>query len=132
MAGNGVPNLKNNKLEREAKAWLGVPYRMGGTNKSGTDCSGFVRAIYSKVYGKTLVRQSRDMAKNISKKIKKERRLKEGDLVFFKIKGNRISHVGIYLKDGLFIHASSSRGVVVSSLDEKYYSKRFCYGGRMK
>jgi lipoprotein Spr len=57
--------------------------------------------------------------------------LKEGDLVFFKIKSSRITHIGIYLGDRRFAHASSSRGVVISNLDEPYYARHFYRGGRI-
>jgi murein DD-endopeptidase / murein LD-carboxypeptidase len=131
-ANNSISKLKNKALEREVKLWLGTPYRMGGTTKSGTDCSGFVGNVYSAVYGIKLTRSSKDMVKEVSKTIKKPRKLKEGDLVFFKIKGNRVSHVGIYLNDGNFVHASTSRGVIINNLNEDYYKKRFYRGGRFK
>ncbi|MBX9449881.1 MAG: C40 family peptidase [Taibaiella sp.] len=70
-------------------------------------------------------RTSRDQY-SISKKIGSKDELREGDLVFFKIRSRAISHVGIYLADGKFAHASSSKGVVISSLDQDYWSKILC------
>lgn len=122
-----VPVIKDKKLKAEVQRWLGAPYKAGGTSPKGTDCSGFVYSVYKKVYGVSLPRRSRDMYKIVNKK--KERKLKEGDLVFFRTLGARISHVGIYIADGYFVHASSSRGVVWSNLDEEYYKKNFAKGG---
>lgn len=130
-AGENIPELENDRLTEEIECWIGTPYRMGRSSKKGTDCSGFVRSIYSDVYGIELVRSSADMVHHISKKIKKTQKLEEGDLVFFKINGRRVSHVGIYLRDGMFVHATTLSGVIVSHLDEAYYKKRFYCGGRM-
>jgi lipoprotein Spr len=60
------------------------------------------------------------------------RNLREGDLVFFKINNRKVSHVGIYISNNKFVHASTSRGVVVNDLDEEYYARRFAYGGRVR
>lgn len=110
--------------------WYGTPYRMGGTSKSGIDCSAFVRALYEKVYSTGIDRTSRDQfAASIRLKDKEE--LQEGDLVFFKIKTRRISHVGVYLANGKFVHASSSRGVVISDLNDSYWVRYYAGGGRI-
>jgi len=129
-AKNSKPKIKDSKLRTEINRWIGAPYRAGGTSPKGTDCSGFVYSVYKKVYGVDLPRRSRDMYKVVSKK-KKQKKLKEGDLVFFRTVGPRISHVGIYISDGYFVHASSSRGVVWSNLDEDYYRKNFAKGGEV-
>ncbi|WP_299231828.1 C40 family peptidase [uncultured Bacteroides sp.] len=123
----------NHKLYLEAADWIGTPYRYGGTNKKGVDCSGLTSAIYKNVYRKRLSRNSDEQRKKDCRKVTK-RNLKEGDLVFFH-NGKRkrtASHVGIYLKNGKFIHASTSVGVVVSSLNERYYDKHWLQGGRVK
>lgn len=123
----------NIPLYAETSLWLGVPYRYGGTTKAGSDCSGFVWQVYHRVYGKRLERSSDDQAKKNVHKVSKGG-LKAGDLVFFRTtqKSKKIDHVGVYLKDGYFIHASTSRGVIVSHLDEDYYKKTWQKGGRVK
>ncbi|MCQ2204079.1 MAG: C40 family peptidase [Bacteroidales bacterium] len=124
----------NTKLYAECASWMGVPYKYGGTSKSGTDCSGFTYSVYKAVYGKTLTRQSAGMLSDNCTRIKKEQ-LREGDLVFFRTDGKRTStpnHVGIYLKNNKFIHASTSKGVVVSDLNQDYYVKNWIAAGRVK
>lgn len=119
------------KLMLECASWLGVKYRYGGNNKNGVDCSGLTCNIYRNVYSHSLHRSSFDQYSKDVKKIKRKK-LKSGDLVFFATgSSDRVSHVGIYLKDNLFIHASSSRGVVVSDLDQKYYKERWVSGGEV-
>lgn len=121
----------NHRLYVESSKWVGVPYRRGGTGKRGTDCSGLTSTLYKKVYHKKLERSSEDQRKKDCRKVNK-RNLREGDLVFFHNgkKKRTASHVGIYLKDGKFIHASTSRGVIVSSLHETYYRTHWLSGGR--
>lgn len=124
------------ELYIEAANWLGTPHREGGLTQRGIDCSGLVYIIYKKIYGKNLKRNSRDiMEENCRKKSKHS--LREGDLVFFntgrgwKTRSN-INHVGIYLKDNKFIHSSTSRGVMISDLDEDFFKKAWVCGGRVK
>ena len=121
----------NHALYVESGHWIGVPYRGGGTTKRGVDCSGLTSAIYKKVYRKSLERNSDDQRKKDCRKVKKSK-LKEGDLVFFHNgrKKKRATHVGIYLKDRKFIHASTSQGVIISTLDEEYWKKHWLSGGR--
>lgn len=126
-------NLEDNhKLYLEAADWIGAPYRGGGDSKRGTDCSGMVYQIYRKVY-RTQVPRNTEELKDKSNKIAK-RNLKEGDLVFFSSNRSKrkVAHVGIYLKNGKFIHSSTSRGVIVSRLSEDYYSKHWISGGRIR
>lgn len=109
--------------------WEGTPHVMGGNTKKGVDCSGFVIQAYLQVYHLGFLgRTAEDLFSEMEPIKRKD--LKEGDLVFFKIKGHRIDHVGIYLGKGDFAHASSSRGVMVSNLSEPYFNKRFFMGGR--
>lgn len=121
----------NHKLYIEAADWIGVPYRPGGDTKRGADCSGLTSQLYRKVYHTKLPR-STDEQKEESNKVAK-RNLREGDLVFFTSNrsGRKVAHVGIYLKDGKFIHASTSSGVIVSRLEEKYYMQHWMSGGRV-
>lgn len=122
----------NKNLYKEVDSWLGTPYKYGGNTKSGTDCSGFVVSVYSKVYGKKLYRSSYQIYDNNCEPIKK-RDLREGDLVFFASKkGRRIDHVGIYLKNNKFAHATNSRGVIISDLDERYWANSFVAAGRVE
>lgn len=123
---------KNMKLYAECSLWIGVPYKYGGTSKRGVDCSGLTMNVYKKVYKKKIARSTDDLAKE-TKKISKNN-LYTGDLVFFSTskKKGKITHVGIYFKDGYFIHASTSRGVVVSNLNEDYYRRNWIRGGRVR
>lgn len=129
--GMDIEMKDNHRLYVESSKWMGVPYRNGGTSKRGTDCSGLTSSLYKKVYRKKLERSSDDQRKKDCRKVSK-RNLREGDLVFFHNgrKKRKASHVGIYLKNRKFIHASTSRGVIISSLDEEYYRKHWLSGGR--
>jgi len=120
---------ENKKLIKSMAAWKGTPYKYGGTTKKGTDCSGFVSTIYKEVYNKKLHRRSRDMIKDV--RIIRKSKLKTGDLIFFKTRGRKISHVGIYIADNKFIHAAS-KGVVVNNLDQAYYKKTYYKSGKVK
>lgn len=119
----------NQALIQEVADWLGTRYKAGGNTKAGTDCSGFVSSVYQKVYGKSINRSSGDIYKQIREVSKSQ--LKEGDILFFKIKSSHINHVGLYLNQNKFIHSSTSKGVIVNSLDEEYYSKYFFAAGRL-
>jgi cell wall-associated NlpC family hydrolase len=108
--------------------WLGVAYKYGGASKSGTDCSGFVNNCYTFVYNRKLPRRSIDIFQKTQILPKDE--LTSGDLVFFKTLGSKVvNHVGVYLWNGYFAHASSKRGVVISQLGEGYYQKTYAGGG---
>lgn len=123
-----VSATSNMKLFDFVYEWIGTPYRFGGGTKKGIDCSAFTKTLYSQVFNIDIKRNSRDIFSMVSP-VKKDE-LKEGDLVFFKIHSRSISHVGIYLGNSRFAHASS-RGVAVSSLDDDYYSRYFYKGGRV-
>lgn len=120
----------NEALYAAVNSWLGVPYKYGGTDRSGIDCSAFVGTIYKQVYGKSLHRTANDILRDVNLIGRKE--LREGDILFFTNSKGKVSHVGIYLKDGLFAHASTSQGVCVSRVDDTYWSKHFYKGGRVK
>jgi len=125
---NGSENLE---LIQTIDKWLGVPHKMGGCSTSGTDCSCLVKNIYKSVYQIDLHRVSADIFKYDVDPLDRNR-LSEGDLVFFKIDGIKISHVGIYIKNDKFVHASTSKGVIISDLQTDYYKNRFYSGGRVK
>jgi LysM repeat protein len=116
-------------LVRVAKTFLGVPYKLGGSTLKGIDCSALVKKIYE-IFNIQLPRTTREQFK-IGKKVDMDQ-LEEGDLVFFRRGGNR-AHVGIYVGDNQFVHASSySREVKIDHLNTPYYSQRFLRGVRVK
>jgi cell wall-associated NlpC family hydrolase len=116
-------------LVRVVKTFLGAPYKLGGSTLKGIDCSAFVKKIYE-VFNIQLPRTTREQF-SIGKKVQKDQ-LEEGDLVFFRERGNR-AHVGIYVGENQFVHASSySREVKIDYLNTPYYSKRFLRGVRVK
>jgi len=128
IMGVALNTTSNMKLFSFVYDWIGTPYRFGGGSKKGIDCSGFTKQLYEQVFNLDIKRNSRDIFSMVSPVKKTD--LKEGDLVFFKIRSRSISHVGIYLGGNRFAHASS-RGVAVSSLDDNYYSRYFYKGGRL-
>lgn len=128
----GIPldGSENEKLISEVSSWIGTPHKMGSCSKSSVDCSCFVKMVYQQVYGVTLERTSEAMLKNNCKSIARSS-LREGDLVFFSTKGGKPSHVGIYLKNSYFVHTSTTRGVMISNLNEPYYQKNYLESGRV-
>ena len=131
--GIDIDRKDNHALYLEASRWIGAPYRNGGNSRWGIDCSGLTSQIYRNVYRQHLHRSAEEQRLLDCHK-KSKRNLREGDLVFFHngSRKRRASHVGIYLKDGRFIHASTSRGVIVSHLNEPYYRKHWLSGGRVR
>lgn len=117
-------------LVAEAARWLGVPYKYAGNDKKGVDCSGLTSQVFLKTLNVKMPRSSREQQQWCTN-IKKEN-LQPGDLVFFATGSNRnrVSHVGIYIGNGDIIHASSSRGVIISNLGETYYLSRYHSSGR--
>jgi lipoprotein Spr len=110
--------------------WLGTPYRYAGNSEHGIDCSGFVNMLCNRVYGiNPGARSSTDIYERVDHIDRED--LQEGDLIFFRIHRRRISHVGIYLGNSLFVHASTSRGVIISNLNEPYYKRYFAGAGRI-
>lgn len=112
------------QLYTQFQSWQGTPYRLGGYDQSGIDCSGFVARTYSDLFNRQLPRTTTAQSK-VGKKIKR-RELQAGDLVFFKIKNRgKLRHVGIYLSDGQFLHASTSKGVTISNLQNSYWQASY-------
>ncbi|MCS6989182.1 MAG: NlpC/P60 family protein [Chloroherpetonaceae bacterium] len=122
------PDAKE-RLQAEMEKYLGVRYRYGGMSESGMDCSGFVARVFNDALNVKLPRSSSAQAK-VGAPVSRAN-LKFGDLVFFKIRRNRISHVGVYLSDGNFIHASTKVGIIVSSLNEPYYKRTYATARRL-
>jgi len=123
-----VEKIKNDKLFEYITQWWAVPYRIGGNGMNGIDCSAFVKGVVQNTYKIDLPRTSREQA-DFSTSISKDE-LTEGDLVFFNTRGG-ISHVGMYLNNNKFVHASTSNGVIISDLSETYWNKRFVKAGRI-
>lgn len=116
-------------LNEKIDALLGTPYKSGGSNEKGFDCSGFTSYVFAK-FDIELTRTSRSQAEEGNWVAKED--LRPGDLVFFETgKKGIISHVGIYIGDNMFAHSASDDGVVKSSLDESYYKKRYVTARRI-
>lgn len=122
--------ITNLSLYNFIEDWYGVRYRLGGNDKNGIDCSAFVQTLYDNVFCTDLVRTAFQQFL-MCKTVWSADSLKEGDLVFFKTRGKRISHVGIYLMNDRFVHASSSQGVIISSLNESYWSRSYAGAGKI-
>jgi len=122
--------MQNFSLYSFIENWYGTPYRLGGTSKRGIDCSAFVQELYNNVYKTDLLRTAGEQFASTMRLFSKSE-LKEGDLVFFKIRSSRISHVGVYLSQGNFVHASRSQGVTISNLGEAYWQHYYAGGGRI-
>ncbi len=113
------------RLIMEIIKYLDTPYKFGGSSLNGIDCSAFTQSVYQDALNINLNRTARDQF-NQGKVVANREELQFGDLVFFNTRRRvRPGHVGIYIGDGLFAHASTKGGVMISSLDEDYYSKRF-------
>ncbi len=123
-------SITNQKLYQFIDEWYAVPYKYAGKTKAGIDCSGLVSTLYLAVYQKTISPSTKVLIDEV-KKID-ESKLKEGDLVFFKIESKTVSHVGMYLQNNKFLHASSKKGVMISDLSEPYFKKYFLSAGRVQ
>lgn len=109
--------------------WYGAPYKYGGRSKNGIDCSNFVSELYQNIYhlsvsgsSSSIYNQCKPLSRNA---------LREGDLLFFKIEKDNISHIGVYLQNNKFVHATTKKGVMIDDLDEAYYKKYFYKAGRL-
>ena len=129
IMGVALSATSNLKLYQFVYDWIGTPYRLGGGTKKGIDCSGFAFQLYNKVFNTIIGSNSRNIFSMVNPINKDE--LKEGDLVFFKIGSRSITHVGVYMGNNKFAHASSSKGVMISDLDESYWRRYYYKGGRL-
>jgi hypothetical protein len=129
LLGYSIDTFCNHTLITTVADWLGTPYVHAGYSKAGIDCSGFVSKMYKEIFGIDLTHSSSAMIYQMKEMVKKKD-LKEGDIIFFRIHGKRISHVGMYLGDNKFVHASSYRGIVVDDLRQPYYVKAYYTAGR--
>ncbi|MFM8711159.1 MAG: C40 family peptidase [Sphingomonadales bacterium] len=124
-----VELLPSSGLLEQIDPWMGVPYRSGGSSRSGIDCSAFTMQVLDRCCGYKLPRTSRQQhAVCVPASVES---LSSGDLLFYATRGRGVSHVGIYLGNGKFAHASVSNGVTVSDLSDPYYQKRFISAGRI-
>jgi cell wall-associated NlpC family hydrolase len=116
-------------LNQQYEDWHRVPHRMGGVSKSGIDCSGLVYTTYRNRLGVDVPRSTASQSK-LGRSISREQ-LRAGDLVFFKT-GVFTRHVGMYLDDGDFLHASSSNGVTISNLEDRYWTRTYWKARRIQ
>ena len=128
LLNRNVEFIINSSLFSFIDEWWATRYRYGGTSKKGIDCSAFTSLLMSTVFAVKLPRTAREQY-NESEKVNRDE-MAEGDLVFFNTRGG-VSHVGVYLGGDYFVHASTNQGVMISSLEEPYYEKRFIGGGRI-
>ena len=125
-----VESITNITLLKKIDEWIGTPYVYGGSTKNGVDCSYFALDVMQVTFNKKLNRTAAEQYAQ-SKRINWNE-LKEGDLIFFKTQGpNKVSHVGIYLSNNKFVHASSKKGVTISDLSEPFYQRTLFSMGRI-
>ncbi|MEE9429401.1 MAG: C40 family peptidase [Melioribacteraceae bacterium] len=125
-------NSKKKKFLYKLAEYINTPYQYGGETKSGMDCSGFTQTVYKKSLNVDLPRTAREQFK-VGEKIGSKSDLKFGDLVYFDTSSLHFpGHVGIFLDKDLFAHASSSRGVIISSLNNTYYANKYIGATRIK
>jgi len=123
-------NIQNGRLYAFIDQWMGTPYKFGGIDKNGVDCSGLSVLLEAEVFGLNIPRTTSQQIHIIKRKYEEE--LGEGDLVFFDFDGKKFSHVGIYLQNGYVLHASSSRGVMIVRLHDPSMYKHFSRAGSIQ
>jgi len=128
-AADAMAKLKSKPLYRFINDWTGVKYKLGGLDKRGIDCSGFALLLQKDIYGKSLPRRSKDQADAVKKRSLSN--LKEGDLIFFSFGGKEVDHVGVYLNGDFFVHASTTRGVIVDDLTLPVYQRSIVKTGTL-
>ena len=123
-----LDNHRVNRLHQFYKKWKGTPYQYGGLSRKGIDCSGFTHIAYRQIFAQTIPRVTHQQ--NNSGKAVSRKDLRIADLVFFKT-SKKVWHVGIYLGNNQFMHASTSIGVTISELNNSYWSPRYRFARRV-
>lgn len=116
------------ELRTEVRTWEGVPHKWGGTDRTGIDCSGLTQVLYARALGLDLPRDTKRQSR-VGERVSPQS-LQPGDLVFFRPRGKN-RHVGVYLSDGDFVHASSSAGVTVSDVRDAYWQRSWWQARRL-
>lgn len=116
-------DIQNGRLYEFIDQWMGTPYKFGGEDRDGVDCSGLAQLLEQQVYNINIPRSTGEQITVIKRKYEED--LVEGDLVFFDYDGRKFSHVGIYLQNGYYVHASATKGVTITQLHDPYTYKYF-------
>jgi hypothetical protein len=126
--------IQNIRLYSFIDQWMATPYKWGGTDAAGIDCSAFIQRVLAEVYSIQIPRTSvQQFFNDWIEKFGSTEYLSEGDLVFFRTDNEKlISHVGMYLKNRMFVNSSSSKGVSIACLDDPYWKKCYVAAGRIK
>jgi probable lipoprotein NlpC len=123
LLGVDKSDIQNGRLYAFIDIWMGTPYKFGGEDRDGVDCSGLAQLLEQQVFGVNIPRSTSQQINVIKRKYEEE--LSEGDLLFFDYDGKKFSHVGIYLQNGYYVHASSTKGVTITKLHDPYTYKYF-------
>jgi len=127
LMGVDKSEIRNGRLYAFIDQWWGTPYKYGGQDKQGVDCSALAQTLEQEVYGINIPRTTSEQVTVIKRKYEEE--LQEGDLVFFDYDGGKFNHVGVYLQNGYLVHASSSRGVTIIRLHDPSVYSHFSRAG---
>ncbi|CAH0991194.1 hypothetical protein SIN8267_01296 [Sinobacterium norvegicum] len=122
------PSSVDGRLQQQYQLWQGVPYRYGGNSRAGIDCSAFVQTTFDQQFNQSLPRTTAQQSL-VGRQIERTQ-LKSGDLIFFKT-GVNSRHVGIYLGDGTFLHASTNLGVTITPLSDHYWRRHYWQSRRV-
>lgn len=132
----GVPpdSITNKKLYSFIEEWINTPYKWGGVDKKGVDCSGFIQRLFQEVYRIDIPRTSVDQFfTQMVDRFKSVKFCSEGDLVFFRTTEDKyITHVGVYLRNRMFVNSATSKGVSLASLNDDYWKKNYVACGRLR
>lgn len=130
LLGVNPGQLQNGRLYDFIDQWMGTRYRFGGLEHDGIDCSGLAQLLELQVYGINIPRTTSQQVLVIKRKYEDE--LQEGDLLFFDYDGKQFSHVGVYLQNGYYVHASATKGVIIVKLHDPYIYKYFSRCGSVR
>jgi lipoprotein Spr len=127
-------SITNIKLYAFIDKWLNTPYKWGGTDEHGIDCSAFIQRLLNEVYNLKIPRTSiEQLFTNRVEPFSSSKYLSEGDIIFFRtLQNTTVSHVGIFLRNNMFVNSSSSKGVSIACLNDPYWKQKFVLAGRVK